>query len=129
MLELSGITSPAIGVPQDSSTVYHVQNPSLFHWTHDLLPALREAGLAFETVSQREWIQRLRNSEPDPTKNPTVKLLDFYSNKYDNDEMGRKGLAFETNRTAKASPTLGKGYDVIGSGLIAKLVKQWRTQW
>ena len=109
--------------------VYHVQNPKLFHWTHDLLPALRDAGLSFETVSQREWVDRLRRSEPDPNKNPTVKLLDFYSNKYDNDEIGRKGLTFVTEKTASASPTLSGGYDVVGSGIVDKLVRQWRTQW
>jgi hypothetical protein len=80
-------------------------------------------------VSQLEWVDRLRRSEPDPNKNPTVKLLDFYGNKYDNDEIGRKGLTFVTEKTASASPTLSGGYDVVGGRIIDKLVKQWRTQW
>jgi hypothetical protein len=58
-----------------------------------------------------------------------VKLLDFYSNKYDNDEIGRKGLTFVTEKTASTSPTLSGGYDVVGSGIVDKLVRQWRTQW
>ena len=55
--------------------------------------------------------------------------MDFYSNKYDNDEIGRKGLTFVTEKTASASPTLSGGYDVVGGGIIGKLVKQWRAQW
>jgi thioester reductase-like protein len=132
VLELSGLPGSPNGTfnaLHDPPVVYHVQNPKVFHWTRDLLPALREAGLFFETVSQREWVARLRRSEPDPTKNPTVKLLDFYSNKYDNDEMGRRELSFATEKTAEASPTLKEGYDIVGSGIVTKLVKEWRTQW
>ena len=55
--------------------------------------------------------------------------MDFYSNKYDNDEIGRKGLTFVTKKTASVSPTLSGGYDVVGSGIVDKLVRQWRTQW
>jgi hypothetical protein len=109
--------------------VFHVQNPHLFHWTDDLLPALREAGLSFETIPQREWVERLRHSEPDPAKNPTVKLLDFFAKKYDNEKMGRKGLVFITDKTASASVTIREGFDVVKSGLVAKLVEQWLKQW
>ena len=132
ILQLSGLvssTSDAVAFLHDPSVVYHVQNPRLFHWTEDLLPALREAGLSFETVPQREWVARLRNSEPDPTKNPTVKLLDFFTNKYDNDNMERKALVFLTEKTASASVTLREGYDVVGSGLVHKLVRQWLKEW
>lgn len=132
VLELSGLPSSpdsTSGASHDPSVVYQIQNPKVFHWTRDLLPALRVAGLSFEIVSQREWVAHLRRSEPDPTKNPTVKLLDFYSNKYDNDEMGRRGLSFVTEKTAEASPTLRDGYDIVGSGIITKLVREWCTQW
>jgi hypothetical protein len=132
VLELSGLTSSVDGTSNasyDPSVVYHVQNPNVFHWTRDLLPALRDAGLSFQTVPQREWVTRLRKSEPDPNKNPTRKLLNFYSNKYDNDEMGRSGLTFVTEKTANASPSLRNGYDVVGGGIVTKLVRQWRMQW
>ncbi|KAG4425536.1 hypothetical protein IFR04_001233 [Cadophora malorum] len=113
----------------DSEVVYHVQNPRLFHWTNDLLPALREAGLDFETVSQREWVNRLRNGEKDPEKNPTIKLLDFFTEKYDNDRPGRKGLMFLTDKTAAKTSAIGDGYDVVGSGLVKKFVDSWSLEW
>ena len=133
VLDLTGISGDANQVSStlhDAQTVYHIQNPRLFHWTRDLLPALRKAGLDFETVSQREWIRRLReSSDSDPIENPTIKLLDFFARKYDNDGPARKGLVFETRETERASPTLRGGFDVIGSGIIEKIVRQWRNSW
>lgn len=111
------------------AAVYNVQNKRLFHWTRDLLPALRAAGLDFGNVPQREWVSLLRSSDPDPERNPTIKLVDFFSNKYDTDRPGRSGLVFETHTGEKASQTLSEGFDVIGSGLVLKMVKWWQTQW
>lgn len=132
MLDLSNINAreeQLSGNLQDPSVVYHIQNPKVFHWTTDLLPALRAAGLDFEILGQREWVQRLRESDPDPKKNPTRKLLDFFTEKYDNDKMGRKGLVFVTDRTENASPTLKGGFDIIKSGLMHKTVQQWLKTW
>ncbi len=135
IIELAHINDPVLdsGTPvtvaEDASVVYHVQNMRLFHWTHDLLPALREAGLDFQTVPQREWVRRLRDSEKSPEKNPTIKLLDFFTEKYDNDRPGRKGLVFLTDKTSYASAAIRDGYDVVGSGLVKKFVKSWSVDW
>ena len=80
-------------------------------------------------MPQREWISLLRNSDPDPVKNPTKKLLEFFEEKYDHDGMSRKGLAFETTITQAQSETLQGGFEVIGSGLIRKMVKEWVKVW
>jgi hypothetical protein len=104
----------------DGSIVYHVQN---------LLPALHDAGLEFEIVPQREWVKRLSLSEKDPEKNPTIKLLDFFAEKYDNDRPGRKGLVFVTDKTAEKSEAIRDGYDVVKSGLVKKFVHSWRLEW
>ncbi|KAB2571366.1 Non-canonical non-ribosomal peptide synthetase FUB8 [Lasiodiplodia theobromae] len=109
--------------------VFHVQNSKTFRWTEDLLPALRAAGLEFEEVGQREWVQRLRDGEQDPKKNPTVKLVDFFAEKYDNDRPGRKGLVFATEKTAEKSRVIREGVDVIGEGVVDKCVKEWLKSW
>jgi hypothetical protein len=109
--------------------VYQVQNRLTFDWTADLLPALHRAGLEFQTVPQREWVRLLRESDPDPVKNPTVKLLDFFAEKYDNDRPGRSGLVFETRKTEGKSGAMRDGFDVVGSGLVERMVGWWRTQW
>lgn len=113
----------------EKQVVYHIQNTRTFHWTRDFLPALRAAGLQFRHVQQREWVKLLRESDPDPKKNPTIKLLGFFTDKYDNDKPGRAGLVFETAKTSLASPTIDKGYDVIYSGLVGKMVEKWLAEW
>ncbi|BCS22828.1 putative NRPS-like protein biosynthetic cluster [Aspergillus puulaauensis] len=113
----------------DPNTVYHVQNSRTFKWTEELLPALKEAGLDFEILTQRQWIQRLREGEQDPQKNPAIKLLDFFADKYDNDKPGRAGLVFEMAKSEAASPSLKGGVELIESGLIKKFVDSWRSEW
>ncbi|QDS74306.1 putative secondary metabolism biosynthetic enzyme [Venturia effusa] len=109
----------------DTKTVYHIQNCQTFHWTQDLLPALRSAGLTFKTVSQRQWVKMLREGEQDPTKNPTIKLLDFFAEKYDNEKPGREGLEFAMERSKEDSEAIREGFDVLGSGLMKKTVIGW----
>lgn len=129
ILELSHLTntnsSPPIPSHSNNSIVYHIQNTQTFHWTHHLLPALRSAGLTFVTVPQREWIKRLREGEQDPTKNPTIKLLDFFTEKYDNDKPGRAGLEFAMGKSSMDSQAISEGFDVLSSGLMEKMILEW----
>lgn len=135
VLELSGLTylasqTAAYFRPHDGlDVVYHVQNPRTARWTEDVLPGLSAAGLDFEVVGQREWVQRLRDGEQDPKKNPTVKLLDFFAGKYDNDNPGRSGLVFETTKTERKSAAIAAGYDVVSSGLLGRCVESWKKEW
>jgi thioester reductase-like protein len=135
VLELSGLSqftsqTAAYFQPQDGpNIVYHVQNPHTVRWTEDVLPGLSAAGLNFDIVGQREWVQRLRNGEQDAEKNPTVKLLDFFAGKYDNDSPGRSGLVFETKRTERKSAAIAAGYDVVSSGLLGRCVESWMKEW
>lgn len=129
LADLNGSSSTKAENNQATDIVYHVQNSHLFHWTNDLLPALRDAGLNFETVPQREWVRRLRDSDTNPEKNPTIKLLDFFAEKYDNDRPGRKGLVFLTEKTGERSEAIRHGYDIVRSGILKKIVESWRREW
>ncbi|PIG89375.1 hypothetical protein AARAC_003829 [Aspergillus arachidicola] len=130
ILELSGIVSNdrSKALAHDPSIVYHVQNSKTFRWTEDLLPALQQAGLKFDILPKREWVQRLE-SEQDPKKNPTIKLLDFFAEKYDNDAPGRSGLTFAMEKTESASPSLKGGVELINTGLIKRFVAAWAPLW
>jgi thioester reductase-like protein len=108
--------------------VYHVVSPRSFNWTRDLLPMLRAAGLSFEPVNQREWLQRLAVSNPNPELNPTIKLLGFFRNKYSTSRTG-PAVRFETKTTEAVSKTLAttSAPDAL---LIAKMVTYWtKTCW
>ncbi|KAG6361850.1 hypothetical protein INS49_010079 [Diaporthe citri] len=126
VIELSGVDRDGYS---PKSAVYNVQNNRLFHWTQDLLPALRNAGLDFKTVSQREWVDLLRKSDQNPETNPTIKLVDFFASKYDNDKPGRSGLKFATQKAEAESEAMRNGYDVVGSGLVGTMVAWMESQW
>lgn len=80
-------------------------------------------------MPQREWVRLLRSSNLDPVQNPPIKLLDFFTSKYDNDALGRKDLVFITEKTALESKIVKQGFNVIGSGLVAKVVQRWMEEW
>lgn len=109
------------------SGVMNVVNDKSFHWTRDLLPLLREAGLKFDTVPQQEWIRRLRASEQDPSKNPPIKLVDFFASKYDNDRP-RRSLAHSTSRAQGSSPSL-QNAGVIQGETVGRIVTQLQKRW
>lgn len=107
---------------------FNVTNPQTFRWTEDLLPALRTAGLEFEEVEPREWVRRLRAADPDPVRNPPVKLLDFFASKYDRDEMA-SSLCYDTGDACAASPSLA-GARAITQNAVDKFVRYFRdTAW
>ncbi|KEF59131.1 uncharacterized protein A1O9_03975 [Exophiala aquamarina CBS 119918] len=119
-----------ISLPTASSaTFFNVVNPRTFHWTNDLLPALRASGLKFEEVGQREWVARLRKSNPDPVANPTIKLVEFFANKYDNDMTKRRNLGYDTRVTELAAPVLSH-VPALQPELVQKFVSKFlSTRW
>src|SRR4029077_13528392 len=106
--------------------VHNIVNPRSFHWTRDLLPMLRGAGLKFEQVSPQEWLKRLAASNPDPAVNPTIKLLDFFRSKYATPRTG-PAVFYETKLTEAASPSL-HAVGVPDAALIGAMVKYWTTE-
>ncbi|KAF4554523.1 Non-canonical non-ribosomal peptide synthetase-like protein 4 [Elsinoe fawcettii] len=115
----------------DSEKVYHILNPSSFHWTEEMLPALRAAGLKFEPLPTAEWMERLRNSERDPEKNPPIKLLDWFESKYGSKAAAKpKGaLLHETKETGKESETIGKVPSVTDAEYMGRVVARLRRGW
>lgn len=109
------------------SGVMNIVNEKSFHWSRDLLPLLKDAGLQFETVPQLEWIRRLRASESDPVKNPPIKLLDFFANKYESNKP-RRSLMHFTTRAQGFSPSL-QNTEVVGREIVGKIVSQLVSQW
>ncbi|KAI4722486.1 acetyl-CoA synthetase-like protein [Aureobasidium sp. EXF-10727] len=131
--ELSGIAQAIPGARlQDDDLVYNIQNPTVYHWTRDILPALHKAGLEFDQVSPKEWVQRLRAGDQNPETNPPVKLTEFFAERYGNvDENAPMKSAgrYETVQTCKDSATMTAIPDLIESGMVAKFVKAWASEW
>ncbi|KAL3470953.1 hypothetical protein BJX99DRAFT_238410 [Aspergillus californicus] len=136
ILELTGLNSnsgaDSVSLRMSSlgpKTIYHVQNARTFRWTEELLPALKKAGLEFEVLPKREWVQPLPEGEQDPQMNPAVKLLDSFAEKYGNDSMDRSGLVFEMEKSEATSPALKRGVELIEGRLIKNFVDAWRSEW
>ncbi|KIV88771.1 hypothetical protein PV10_08416 [Exophiala mesophila] len=109
--------------------VFNIVNPLAFHWTEDLLPKLKIAGLVFEQVDQREWLRRLRESDPDPSVNPTYKLLEFFTAKYDDGNAEKRGLRYETTAAEGVSPVLA-AHPELTQDLVTKFVQHFlSTSW
>ncbi|KAK4894351.1 hypothetical protein LTR27_007484 [Elasticomyces elasticus] len=94
-----------LSASKEDNVVFNVTNPRTFHWTRDLLPLLREGGLSFDQLPPKEWVHRLRASDPDPTANPPIKLVDFFAKKYDHDQVRRK-LSYDTRKAERSAPAL-----------------------
>lgn len=118
-----------ISLSSTSQAVLNVVNPQTFHWTRDLIPCLHSAGLSFDEVGQREWIRRLRASNPDPSENPTIKLLEFFASKYDNDAVKRKSMSYTTKAAEALSPALASTPQ-LSQELVTKFVQHFlQTSW
>jgi thioester reductase-like protein len=106
--------------------VYHVVNPRALDWSAELLPMLASAGLKFEAVSPRTWLERLAHGNPDPAVNPTIKLLDFFKAKYTKPRTG-PGVFYETCVTERVSDTL-RAVSAPDADLVRKMVEYWTTE-
>ncbi|KAI0528045.1 hypothetical protein F5B22DRAFT_16969 [Xylaria bambusicola] len=133
IIELVGIAGSGkpIDPASDSDVVYHVLNPQTFHWTRDMLPSLAQAGLEFETLPTDQWMERLRHSDRDPTKNPPIKLLEWFESKYGHGRSTTRsgGLVYLTEETRKNSETLRNVPDVTDVGFVQKMLGRLRKHW
>ncbi|KAI6784135.1 NRPS-like enzyme [Emericellopsis cladophorae] len=103
-----------ISLSESGSGFTNVTHPKTFSFVDDLLPALRSAGLDFEEVEPKEWVRRLRASNPDPKVNPPIKLVDFFASKYDKDEFAPP-KPFATDKACSLSPALANAPEVNAS--------------
>lgn len=78
--------------------------------------------MEFEDMEQREWIRRLRASDPDPAVSQPIKLLGFSAGKYDNGEK-KTPLRYDTTIARECSSAL-REVAMLDAELVARL---WRT--
>lgn len=118
-------------ITRDPELVYHVLNPHRFHWTGEMIPALAKAGLQFELLPTSQWMDRLRQSEKDPVKNPPIKLLNWFEGKYGSPESSAKTetLEYLTSETLKASPTLGALPKITDEKFVKCMIDRFREEW
>jgi thioester reductase-like protein len=138
--EMVGLTSnPAhsqvSGSREKGAQFLNVLHRHPFSWSGEVLPALRQAGLEFKIVPKHEWPQLLASSNPDPTKNPSIKLLDFWTRAYGKDSerhsstRDKERIVFSLENAKDASVTLRESADPASTGLLRKIASRWVRQW
>lgn len=107
------------------SRLYHIVNPdntTSFDKIYDFFEAAGVKG--FERVERREWLRRLEASPPDPSVNPSYKLLDFFRKRFAGETLNPQ-IKFEVTDTAKIAPSIGS-CPPITQDLVSKWVASWR---
>ncbi|KAK3643505.1 hypothetical protein LTR22_015607 [Elasticomyces elasticus] len=113
--------SPSIG-----SEVIHIVNPRTSHWTTDLLPMLRDAGLRFEIVEPKQWLESV-DSYPDPVQNPPYRLMGFFAAKYGHAPLSRSKV-YRTEKLGDLLPAY-KQLPVLGRTMVELQVRYLQSQW
>ncbi|KAF2771428.1 acetyl-CoA synthetase-like protein [Teratosphaeria nubilosa] len=107
--------------------VFHVTNKKRIGWNRHFLPALSAAGLKYDGVPARKWVELLaQRSAATMDQNPGTQLLEFWTSKYAC-STARQTPIFDMARMARACPELGEGFE-IGEELIRKFVSHWVMQ-
>ncbi|KAI9836987.1 MAG: hypothetical protein M1819_000636 [Sarea resinae] len=127
MLDLDSGTKGATGF----TSVYHAINPRQAEWP-SLVPAIEKdfsaAGTPAKTVPFSEWVEALRKSRTDSvadaTKNPGLKLLDFYMGMQAAEDETRPTVVMATKQTTAKSATLN-GLEAVSPKWMETWLKQW----
>ncbi|KAL1885009.1 putative secondary metabolism biosynthetic enzyme [Paecilomyces lecythidis] len=110
--------------------VFNLINSHTIHWTHDVLPYLRNSGLEFDIVSPQLWLQRLQ-AVSDPATNPPVRLFEYFQRQLDGTETARhrNNLEFETGKSQRWSKTFAD-VQPPDQDLILKMIRHFlSTSW
>ena len=126
VIDITLSSAGATGTPDVKDAVFNIVSHHPFHWTRDLLPYLHHSGLQFKEFEQREWLRKLRESNPDPVLNPPIKLVDFFARKYDTVEP-RKVFNWKTEGARRFSPALDK-CGPLDHDLVEKMVSYFQLK-
>jgi thioester reductase-like protein len=114
---------------ETSSLVYNLVHPRTFSWGKDFLPALKDAGMAFEIVDYKTWLEKVRGSEEDVRKNPSRKLLDLWEEQARATGEMRGEVLFSTVESERRSEALRNAGSFVENGMVKALVEAWREVW
>ena len=109
-----------VSLSDTSNVIVNLTHAKTFSFTNDLLQALRESGLEFEELEPKDWVQKLRQSNPDPEANPPIKLVDFFASKYDKTDF-KPSKPFATDIACSISPALANA-PVLNVELVKKFI-------
>ncbi|KAF2087179.1 putative NRPS-like enzyme [Saccharata proteae CBS 121410] len=112
------------------SPVYNMVNPQTFDWTRELLPALRSAGMSFDSVPLDAWLEKLQAGAESgaEAQNPAVKLVQYFRDAYAK-ESSEGDIKFQTEKATGDCSALGAAPNPITEGYVEKFVQVWMGKW
>ncbi|RDW69422.1 hypothetical protein BP6252_08442 [Coleophoma cylindrospora] len=122
VLEIGGIGSNSTRMTQ---LVYNIVNPKSFSWNDEFLPALKSAGLVFDTVEYGHWLEKLEEGEKDVSKNPSRKLLSFWKQQ----STSEGSRTFETKEAEVISEAMRQSQRAVDGSLIPRILQKWKQHW
>ncbi|KAI5456098.1 hypothetical protein BGZ63DRAFT_95634 [Mariannaea sp. PMI_226] len=130
----SELKSKAVDRENVKAYYYNVIAPQRVSWEEDVLPALRENGLEFKTVSIEEWLGRVKAAGTGMGSEvkvhlPAQTLLSYYMQEYGRVGKEDFGLRFEINKTYDVCKMLRLAPNVVTTGLVGKILWAWLTKW
>lgn len=114
---------------REPSIVYNIVHPRPFSWGNDFLPALKAAGLVFEPVDYRAWLEKLKVSEQRVEKNPSRKLLELWDERGGATAEERGEMQFVTTQAETESAALRNAGGYVEKKMVKALVDAWRDVW
>jgi thioester reductase-like protein len=134
LLEVAGFREQRqVGTLPLSSTfskdvAFQIVPPRVVKW-EDVYPILRRVGFRFDLVSQEKWVEALRNSDPNPYRNPTIKLVDFFNYKFSAFTGEVPGPTFDKTKTRSLSISLDTYTKFTDSNLMQRIAELWYEHW
>ncbi|SNX83035.1 related to alpha-aminoadipate reductase [Melanopsichium pennsylvanicum] len=113
----------------------HVVSDQAMAWETALstLAQAQNLGNSFEVVPYAQWVTKLEASDQNPTRNPTVKLLEHYRTMQRELEHGRKVGKFDTKQlksvfasSHEVKQRVEKGLEAYKPEYLTKTVQAWK---
>jgi len=114
---------------QQHRLVYNLLHPSSFSWRDEFLPRLKKAGMTFAVIAYSQWLEKLRDSEPDVERNPSRMLLEFWEARVDQDDAKGGQVCFDTGPFGEAFEELKTAPRAVDGGFVQELVDAWKNAW
>lgn len=110
---------------EESQLVYNIVHPRPFSWVNDFLPSLKLAGLQYNVVSYREWVEKLSTSKINLENNSSRELLEFWLPQLGNfhESHEETEVRFDTQRAQGKSKTLRDMMSLVDGLKLVEVAK------
>ena len=120
IIHLSLLAPSATG----QSPIWHIVNPNRQASWRDVCQFFRQASkLSFTLQSPSVWLSELEKSDQNPVKNPSIRLLQFFRDKYEKEQQSE--IEYSCTKTAALCPQV-RQLGSINLELMERCFAYWK---